>query len=255
MNLRMSSSLAANYKSGCQRARVVTEAWGRDNLFCPRCTSNRLDQAPPNTQAIDYVCPDCEAPFQLKSQGSQIGDTIQDAGFFAMMKAIREDRTPHLFVMHYDRSHWDVLNVILVPQFAFTPSAIVRRKPLAATARRAGWVGCNIALKNIPQNARIPIISQGQFLPKEIVRKRFMDVSPLKDLSASVRGWTLDVLRMVQSFGKRRFTTNEAYCFESELARFYPGNKHIQAKIRQQLQVLRDKGFLRQVERGTWEVS
>lgn len=62
MNLRMSSSLAANYKSGCQRARVVTEAWGRENLFCPRCSSDRLDAAPPNTQAIDYLCPDCEAP-------------------------------------------------------------------------------------------------------------------------------------------------------------------------------------------------
>jgi hypothetical protein len=33
------------------------------------------------------------------------------------------------------------------------------------------------------------------------------------------------------------------------------GNRHIRDKIRQQLQVLRDTGFLTQPERGLWRVK
>jgi hypothetical protein len=44
-----------------------------------------------------------------------------------------------------------VENVILIPRFAFPLSAIEKRKPLAETARRAGWVGCNILLQQFRQ--------------------------------------------------------------------------------------------------------
>jgi type II restriction enzyme len=254
VNLQMTSALAANYKSGCQRARVVTESWGKQNLYCPKCTSDALDLAPTNTQAYDYVCPNCDAPFQLKSRSARIGDVVQDAGFYAMMKAIREDRTPNLFVLHYDKATWGVRNIVLIPHFAFTVSAIIRRKPLSSTARRAGWVGCNIALKNIPETARIPIVSDCSPIPAAHVRGQYSKVLPLAELSVSSRGWTLDVLRVIQTLGKRTFSTNDAYCFEQELSRFYPNNQNVRPKIRQQLQVLRDKGFLKQVERGMWEI-
>jgi type II restriction enzyme len=34
----------------------------------------------------------------------------------------------------------------------------------------------------------------------------------------------------------------------------HPDNRHVKDKIRQQLQVLRDRGFLEQAERGVWVV-
>jgi type II restriction enzyme len=37
------------------------------------------------------------------------------------------------------------------------------------------------------------------------------------------------------------------------LAKLYPQNHHIRDKIRQQLQVLRDRDLLKQVERGVWQ--
>jgi type II restriction enzyme len=37
---------------------------------------------------------------------------------------------------------------------------------------------------------------------------------------------------------------SELYAFEGILSARYPGNRHVRAKIRQQLQVLRDKGYL-----------
>src|SRR6185437_9664710 len=59
----------------------------------------------------------------------------------------------------YDFESWSVRNVFLVPEFAFSISAIEKRKPLAPTARRAGWIGCNILLKEIPSDARIPLVT------------------------------------------------------------------------------------------------
>lgn len=54
-------------------------------------------------------------------------------------------------------------------------------------------------------------------------------------------------------FGRgSRISNDDIYAFEPELARLYPGNRHIQPKIRQQLQVLRDRGLLKQPQRGVW---
>ena len=75
-----------------------------------------------------------------------------------MMEAIREDRAPSHFFLHYDLATWTVRNLLVVPYFAFPPSAIIKRPPLAATARRAGWVGCNFDLSRIPADARIEIV-------------------------------------------------------------------------------------------------
>ena len=120
----MPAHLAFNYKSPAQRARVVSEEWGRCNLYCPNCQSPYLNPAPNNTPAVDYFCPVCDSPFQLKSKSSPIGDRIVDAAYEAMRRAILEDRTPNLYALHYERMSWQVRNLILVPHFAFSTFAI-----------------------------------------------------------------------------------------------------------------------------------
>ena len=64
----MTGELAGAYTSGAQRARVVTEAWGGQNLFCPNCPSPKLTWLEPGHPASDYSCPRCGFWFQLKSQ-------------------------------------------------------------------------------------------------------------------------------------------------------------------------------------------
>jgi len=44
---------------------------------------------------------------------------------------------------------FEVSNFLVVPKYFFVPGVIEKRKPLSATARRAGWIGCNIVLKSI----------------------------------------------------------------------------------------------------------
>src|SRR5215212_8175449 len=217
MNLSMPAHLAATYRSPAQQARVVSEAWGSANLYCPNCQSPSLNSAPNNTAAVDYFCPACASPFQLKSKSSPIGDRIVDAAYEAMRRAILNDSTPNLYALHYERPSWRVRNLILVPHFAFSISAIEARVPLAAHARRAGWVGCNIVLKNIPPDARIRLVSDGVPAPPELVRENFRRLKPLEEIGVKERGWTLDVLRVVRSLGKAEFSNDDVYGFAPQL--------------------------------------
>jgi type II restriction enzyme len=232
------------YKSASQRARIGTESWGAANFFCPACESPRLNVAPRNTVAVDYFCPSCESPFQLKSQSKPLGARIVDAAYSEMKRAILEDRTPNLFVLHYDLDAWAVRSVLLVPHFALALSAVERRKPLAAMARRAGWVGCNILLDKIPVHARISVVNEGTPQTSQQVRASYNRLRPLEKLRVEKRGWTLDVLQVVQSLGKLEFTLADVYAHAAALAKLHPHNAHVRPKIRQQLQVLRDLGLL-----------
>ena len=254
MNLAMNGGLAAAYVSGAQRARVVTEAWGKDNLYCPNCTAPNLARLDHNTKVSDYSCPSCQCSFQLKGQKTRFGNSISDGAYGAMIEAIRRDETPSFFFMEYDLASWRVKNLLLVPSFAFPESAVVERRPLAPTARRAGWIGCNIALNRIPAEARISVVADTLITPEHEVRARFSRIRPLREIRGNERGWTLDVLRAVRSLGKIEFTNEEAYTLVPQLQQQHPGNRHVRDKIRQKLQVLRDAGLLIHLERGRWRL-
>ncbi|HET8923442.1 MAG TPA: DpnI domain-containing protein [Candidatus Acidoferrum sp.] len=255
MDLNLPTSGLDRYKSASQRARVGTESWGASNFFCPACDSPHLDSAPQGTAAVDYFCPSCESPFQLKSQSKPIGSRIVDAAYSEMKRAILKDRTPNLYVLYYDLTRWAVQTVILIPHFAFALSAVERRKPLAATARRAGWVGCNIVLDKIPVHARIPVIEEGNIRPKQSVREAYQRLRPLEKLQVEKRGWTLDVLQVVQSLNKKEFLLSDVYAHADALARLHPQNAHVRDKIRQQLQVLRDLGLVDFLGGGSYRLA
>jgi type II restriction enzyme len=255
VDLRLPTAGLDRYKSASQRARVGTESWGANNFFCPACESPRLNVAPRNTVAVDYFCPSCESPFQLKSQSKPLGTRIVDAAYSEMKRAILEDRAPNLFVLHYDLDAWAVRTVLLVPHFAFALSAVERRKPLAPTARRAGWVGCNILLDRIPVHARISVVNEGTPQTSQQVRASYNRLRPLEKLQVEKRGWTLDVLQVVQSLGKLEFTLADVYAHAGALAKLHPNNRHVRPKIRQQLQVLRDLGLLDFLGGGSYRLT
>jgi type II restriction enzyme len=254
VNLHLPTEGLERYKSASQRARIGTEAWGAINFFCPACKSPRLDIASRNTAAVDYLCPKCDSPFQLKSQSKPFGNRIVDAAYSEMKRAIVSDRTPNLYVLQYDLTQWAVRTVILIPHFAFALSAIECRPPLAPTARRAGWVGCNILLNKIPQDARIAIVESGEARAASEVRNAYNRLRPLENLKVETRGWTLDVLNVVRSLNKKEFTLADVYAHANELAKLHPKNAHIPDKIRQQLQVLRDLNLLEFLSPGFYRL-
>jgi type II restriction enzyme len=73
-------------------------------------------------------------------------------------------------------------------------------------------------------------------------------------LKIEKRGWTLDVLNVVRSVGKIEFKLHEVYAHSEELAKLHPENHHVDEKIRQQLQELRDMGILKFVKPGFYRL-
>ena len=61
-------------------------------------------------------------------------------------------------------------------------------------------------------------------------------------------------MKCVEALGRASFTLDDAYGFEARLARLYPANHNVRPKIRQQLQVLRDRGWLEFLGRGRYRV-
>jgi len=62
------------------------------------------------------------------------------------------------------------------------------------------------------------------------------------------------VLNVVRALQKNDFSLDDVYRHERELARWHPGNRNIQAKIRQQLQELRDMGMVEFLGRGEYRL-
>src|SRR5271170_4350770 len=101
MQLHLPMKGLDRYTSASQRARVATEAWAAENLYCPNCSSNELISFGNNNPALDYSCESRDAPFQLKSQSKPFTSKIVDAAYATMIRAIEEDRTPNLVALQY----------------------------------------------------------------------------------------------------------------------------------------------------------
>lgn len=254
MDLALPAKGLEKYHSRSQMARVATESWASANLFCVNCDSPRLTASPVGSRALDYLCPSCDDTFQLKSQSKPFGERVLDSAYSAMIAAIAADRTPHFVLLHYSRELWSVLDLVFIPRFAIPKSAIEKRKPLSSTARRAGWVGCNIVLTHIPRDARLSLVRNGIVERPSAVRRNFERIRPLAELRPEERGWTLDVLTTVRDLGREEFSLEDVYAKERELAALHPANRHVRDKIRQQLQVLRDKGLVDFQGRGKYRL-
>jgi type II restriction enzyme len=147
-----------------------------------------------------------------------------------------------------------VTDFCIVPKYFFALNLIEKRRPLAVTARRAGWVGCNIVLSKIPAAGKIALIVGGKEIPKRNVLSQWELTVFLRGKSVEARGWLMEVMRCVDLIGKAEFKLDEVYAFVPELQHRYPGNQHVEEKIRQQLQVLRDQHYLEFVGRARYRV-
>lgn len=233
----------------------MSESWAEKNMYCPNCLEPRVTRQIANTPVRDFLCPTCLQTYQLKSQKQPFGALVSDAAYNTFLAAVDSGTAPNLILMHYDRFRLRVVDVDIVPRFFLNPSCIIRRKPLSTHAKRADWVGCIISLEKLPPDARIEIVRNEKIEEPRRVQEKYRRFVPLfLDKTSKERGWTADVLRYVREIGKQAFTLREVYAFEKEFQKLHPENKNIQAKIRQQLQVLRDHGVLKFAGAGKYEL-
>lgn len=244
MDIHFNLKKSEGYKSLSQIARVLTEDWGKRNLYCVSCRRDRLEPLRDNSQVYDYACSGCEEKYQLKSQRKPLGEKFVDSAYAPMIESIRTNRAPNLLLLHYDPNDYCASNLVVVPRFFLSPSCIEARKPLSEGARRAGWIGCNIVLKQLPPDGKISVIQDGCAVKPSKVRAEYSRFKFLAEKKSELRGWTADILKAVRSLGKKEFRLEEVYSFDEELKKLHPQNAHIHPKIRQQLQLLRDRGIL-----------
>lgn len=242
------------YSSGSQRARAWTERWVKDWIYCPNCGSPHVSQFPANQPVADFFCSFCEEEYELKSQKKTFGAKVIDGAFGTMCKRLASSNNPNLLLLNYDLAKLSVTNTFIVPKHFFVREIIERRKPLAATARRAGWTGCNILLNRIPASGKIYFVRDGIPQSKKGVLSQWKRTLFLRKEDAEARGWLIEVMKCIESIGKNEFTLENVYAFEHRLSLIYPNNKHVKQKIRQQLQFLRDQGYLDFMSRGYYRL-
>ncbi len=244
----------SRYRSPPQRIRWSSELWVRENIPCVACNAKgQISALDNNARASDFVCASCKERYQLKASRKSTR-RITDGALSAMHEAFDKREVPSLLLMSYDADAWAVTGLSCLPGFLFPKSAIVARKPLGPNARRAGWQGCILDLGNLDDRLFIPLVVKGQLRNEELVRGDFDSLSRFRS-EALRSGWTAEVLRIVCARSMPvQFTNEDVYAHKAVLASLFPENRNIEAKIRQQLQVLRDAGWIGWVARGQWRI-
>jgi len=253
--LELRPEVAVAYKSFSQRARVLTETWVQENLYCLACPSDNLNPTPKGRRVVDFTCSDCGEQYQLKSQSHPFGNRVTNSAYKPKIEAIRAGTIPNFLFLQYDIRVLKVSDLFGVPKHFMSQSIIEQRKPLSEHARRRGWVGSNILLGQLPTDARISIVENGREVPKATVRDLWDRFLFLREQSVYSRGWLADVLACVRQLGQETFTLADVYAFEMRLAKLHPRNKHIRPKIRQQLQVLREDGSVEFLGKGIYRIK
>jgi type II restriction enzyme len=243
------------FESPSQNARVWTEAWVARSLFCPNCGAERISQFPANRQVADFECRSCSEEYELKAQKSRFGAKVLDGAYGAKLQRLASANNPNLLLMNYDIARLSVTDLFVVPKHFFTPEIITPRKPLGPNAERAGWQGSHIRLDAVPAAGKIALVRDSILVPKETVLKSWRETLFLREESFAGRGWLIEVMRCVERIGRPEFTLEDVYAFEPHLSRLYPENRNVQPKIRQQLQVLRDHGWLIFEGRGRYRLA
>lgn len=254
MNLFLDKHIAKSYKSPSQRIRVLTEDWADRNVYCPSCGCP-VRKYYNNRPVADFYCDNCREDYELKSKKENIGVKILNGAYKTMLVRLKSNHNPNFFFLSYHMDTLAVLDLLIIPKHFFIPDIIEKRKPLTPNARRAGYVGCYILLRKIPQSGKIFLIKDRKIKPKNAVLEMWKKTLFLREeKQVKAKGWLLDIMNCIDVLGRKVFSLDEVYSFEDDLCLKHPDNKHIKDKIRQQLQFLRDKGYLEFLGRGKYRV-
>jgi type II restriction enzyme len=239
------------YISETQKIRVASEGWFVVCGYCTECLDD-LEKFPNNSPVADFFCNKCKEQYELKSKQGKFGKKITDGEYNTMIKRINSNENPNLFAMTYEKGSYNIKDIIAIPKYFFTEKVIEKRKPLSDKAKRAGWTGCNILFSEIPEIGKIFVMRDGDFIERNIVNKNWDFAKSFEIKSLKQRGWTFEILKIVEK-QKETFILDDIYKYEEDLQKQFPDNNHIKDKIRQQLQILRDKKYIDFVSKGLYK--
>lgn len=255
MNDLLNPQLAEAYLNQSQKVRIMTESWVLSEIYCPNCGNSLLDYEK-NRPVADFYCQKCKEDFELKSKSGKFSKKISAGAYSKMIERLRSTQKPNFFFMAYFMKVLRVNDFFVVPKHFITPNLVEKRNPLQETAKRAGWIGSNLLFAKIPKAGQIYYVRNGITLDKHEVMEKWQKTIFLKNVHQNnAKGWILDIMNCIDAIQKDEFELKDLYKFEEDLARLHPKNKNIKPKIRQQLQFLRDKGYLEFLEIGKYRLK
>ena len=256
MELTFQVGLSTKYVGATQKIRILSEHWVSTQVYCPNCGFPNMTRYKNNSPVADFFCSNCQEDYELKGHQSALGTRIVDGAYRTMIERLKASNNPNLLLLGYDHRKLEVRNLIVIPKQFFVPDVIEQRRPLSPGARRAGWVGCNIRLDGIPGAGRIFMIRNGVTEAAKDVISRWRQTLFLREQpDLRSKGWLLSVMRCIDKLQPGVFFLADMYGFESELMATYPENQNVKPKIRQQLQILRDIGYLIFLGKGTYQLA
>lgn len=125
--------------------------------------------------------------------------------------ALSAQNNPNLTLIAYSRAKRAVHSRAVVPKHLFTPSNIEERKPLAPTARRAEWIGCNMLIGRVPDAGKSFIVRDGKPVGKHEVIEAWRKTLFLLAEIPETRGWLIETLNCVESTGRDDFSLAAVY--------------------------------------------
>jgi len=254
MKRELNMDLSVGYKSNSQIARIVTENWGSENLYCPYCGNMKLESYPNNMKVSDFYCPVCKEDFQLKSSAKEFGKTYPGAEYYTLIDKIGKKEQPNLFLVRYSLEEKIVKELTFIPKTFFTHSIIEKRNPLKETAKRAGWTGSKILLDLIPIEGKFAILTSETEIEDQVIITKLKKISYFESKNNEEINWYSEILAIINNLPDE-FYLEDVYGFEEKMKKLFPQNNNIKAKMRQQMQKLRDNGVLIFMKRGHYTKS
>lgn len=254
MYLMLNPDFAVWYKSNSQKVRKMSEPWTEENIFCPNCGS-KIVNLENNKPVSDFLCENCRENYEQKASKHKFKNKVLSSEYYTLIERLNSKEKPHFFFLHYLEKNYQVNDFFVVPKYFFVPEIIEKRKPLSQNAKRAGWTGSNILFSQIPNSWKVYYVEDGKEISKEEILEKWEKTKFFKDIKQTKsKGWILDIMNIIESLWKKDFLLQDIYNFESDLKILHPENNNIQAKIRQQLQFLRDKWYLEFVRKWEYRV-
>jgi type II restriction enzyme len=133
----------------------------------------RLARYANNRPLANFHCETCRAEFELKSKKGRFGPKVADGAYGAKLARLASDTNPNLVLMNYDLARFGVTDLFFVPKHFFVREIIEERPPLAPTARRVGWIGSNILLREVPASGKVWFVREGEIADRAQVLEQW----------------------------------------------------------------------------------
>lgn len=251
MSLHFDLTLASAYRSKSQQIRVMSEHWLGAHLYCPACGCRPVRMFENNRPVGDFYCGQCAEEFELKSKAGQtVGHQIADGAYPAMLARIRADNSPNFFFLSYRPGDYRVQQLILVPKHFIVEQMIVPRPK--GLPGRPGYIMCSINLRMLPESGKIVLLHREHWTSPQAVVQQWRNTLFLRDQKIEKRGWLLAVMTCLDRL-PGHFSLQQLYACRPQLQQQFPANRHVCEKIRQQLQILRDKGMIQFLGNGHYK--